>query len=51
MSNLKCQKLSDNETLSTRIADACNEVYLSNLAGFVGHSKRQIIKCYNKDPL
>lgn len=43
-SKLKRQKLLDNKTLSTRIADACNEAHLSDLAGLFNHSKRQIIK-------
>jgi transposase len=47
-SKLKRTKLLDKETLSTRIADASNNISLNDLSGFISHSKRQIDNCYNK---
>jgi hypothetical protein len=47
-SKLKLTKLLDKETLSTRIADASNNVSLNDLYGFVGHSERQIDNFYNE---
>ncbi|KAG1174993.1 hypothetical protein G6F70_007946 [Rhizopus microsporus] len=39
------------ENLSSRIADACNQVLINDLYGFASHSKRQIMNCYNKTPM
>lgn len=36
------------ENLLQRITDVSNNVRLSDLQGFCRHSKRQIVKCYNK---
>lgn len=47
---LKKETLLQNETLTTRISDACNAVLISDLTGFVGHSKDQIDKCEKKIP-
>lgn len=47
---LKGHRLMTEENLSSRIADACNEVLISDLYGFASHSKRQIINCYNRTP-
>lgn len=47
---LKRHRLMTEENLSSRIADACNEVLISDLYGFASHSKRQIINCYNRTP-
>jgi transposase len=38
------------ETLSSRIGDACNDVRFSDLYSFCLHSKRQIINCYKRTP-
>jgi transposase len=45
---MKRDRLLAEENLSDRIADACNDVLISDLYGFCNHSKRQIIKCYKK---
>jgi transposase len=47
---MKCDRLMSEENLSSRIGDACNNVLISDLYSFCSHSKRQIIKCYNKTP-
>ncbi|KAG1140519.1 hypothetical protein G6F37_009011 [Rhizopus arrhizus] len=48
---LKQGRMMTEENLSSRIADACNQVLISNLYGFASHSKRQIMNCYNKTPM
>ncbi|KAG1446980.1 hypothetical protein G6F46_011592 [Rhizopus delemar] len=45
---MKRDRLMSGENLSSRIGDACNDVLISDLYSFCSHSKRQIIKCYNK---
>jgi transposase len=45
---MKRHRLMNEENLSQRITDACNNVHLSDLQGFCRHSKRQNINCYNK---
>lgn len=45
---MKRRGLMNEENLLQRITDACNSVRLSDLQGFCRHSKRQIVKCYNK---
>lgn len=47
---MKRGRLLTEENLSSRIADACNQVLISDLYGFASHSKHQIINCYNKVP-
>ncbi|KAI8370261.1 hypothetical protein BD560DRAFT_329508, partial [Blakeslea trispora] len=47
---MKRDKLMTEENLFSRIADACNDMLISNLYGFCSHSKRQIIKCFIKTP-
>jgi transposase len=47
---MKRDRLLAEENLSDRIADACNDVLISDLYDFCNHSKRQIIKCYKKTP-
>jgi transposase len=42
---MKRENLMTEETLSQRIADACNNVRVSDLRGFRGHSKRHITYC------
>jgi transposase len=43
---MKCENLMTEETLSQRIADAYNNVHVSDLRGFCGHSKRHITYCH-----
>ena len=43
---MKCENLMTEETLSQRIADAYNNVRISDLRGFCGHSKRHITYCH-----
>lgn len=45
---MKRHRLTNEENLLQRIADACKNVRLSDLYGFCRNSKRQIINCYNK---
>jgi transposase len=45
---MKRHRLMIEENLSQRIAEARNNVRFSDLKGIYGHSKRQIINCYNK---
>ncbi|KAG1474713.1 hypothetical protein G6F56_000181 [Rhizopus delemar] len=45
---MKRDRLLAEENISDRIADACNDVLISDLYGFYNHSKRHIIKCYKK---
>lgn len=47
---MKRDRLMNEENLSSRIGDACNDVLISGLYAFCNHSKRQIINCYNKTP-
>ncbi|CEP17565.1 hypothetical protein [Parasitella parasitica] len=47
---MKRDRLLVEENLSDRIADACNDVLISDLYGFCNHSKRQINRCYKKTP-
>ncbi|KAG1166966.1 hypothetical protein G6F46_001288 [Rhizopus delemar] len=47
---MKRDKLMNEENLSSRIGDACNDVLISDLYAFCNHSKRQIINCYSKTP-
>ncbi|KAG1396024.1 hypothetical protein G6F60_009883 [Rhizopus arrhizus] len=44
----KRENLMTEETLSQRIADACNNVRVSDLCGFCGHSKHHITYCRDK---
>lgn len=45
---MKRDRLMNEENLSSRITDACNDISVSDLYGFCNHSKHQIINCYNK---
>lgn len=45
---IRREKLMSEENLSQRIAERCDQVRVSDLQGFCGHSKRQIINCYIK---
>lgn len=44
-SKLKRERLLEEETLSSRIADACNQVLLSNLKGFCKYSINRFDDC------
>ncbi|KAG1039068.1 hypothetical protein G6F43_012584 [Rhizopus delemar] len=48
---LKRGRMLAEENLSSKIADACNQVLISDLYGFASHSKRQIMDFYNKTPM
>ncbi|RCH80041.1 hypothetical protein CU098_006889 [Rhizopus stolonifer] len=45
---MKRENLMTEKTLSQRIADACDNVRVSDLRGFCGHSKRHITYCQDK---
>ncbi len=45
---MKRENLMTEETISQRIADACNNVRVSDLRGFCSHSKRHISYCRDK---
>ncbi|KAG2201521.1 hypothetical protein INT46_002896 [Mucor plumbeus] len=45
---IKRNRLMNEENLSSRIGDACNDVLTIDLYAFCNHSRRQIINCYNK---
>ncbi|KAG2226178.1 hypothetical protein INT45_003323 [Circinella minor] len=47
---MKRDRLMNEENLSSRITDACNDILISDLNDFCNHSKRQIVNCYNKTP-
>ena len=47
---MKRHRLMKEETLSSRIDDACNDVHFSDLYSFCLHSKYQIINCYKRTP-
>lgn len=40
--------LINEENLSQRIVDACNNIRISDLQRFCRHFKRQIMKCFDK---
>ena len=50
-SKLKREKLLETETLNTRIAEACNKIFFSDLEGFCRHSVSKFETCLNKEPL
>ncbi|KAI9031955.1 hypothetical protein CLU79DRAFT_693845, partial [Phycomyces nitens] len=45
---MKRDRLMNEENLSSRITDACNDILISDLSGFCNHSKRQIVNFYIK---
>lgn len=47
---LKRDRLMNDENLSSRIGDACNDIPVEVLYNFCIYSKKQIIKCYTKTP-
>ncbi|KAL1926834.1 hypothetical protein VTP01DRAFT_5480, partial [Rhizomucor pusillus] len=49
-SKVKRSQLSDQETLMSRIAEACDSMQMSDFVGFAGHSVRCFGKCLNKEP-
>ena len=50
-SKVKREKLLKEETLTSRITDACNKVLLSDLKGFCRHSMSMFEDCLNKKPI
>jgi hypothetical protein len=50
LSNSAHHHLVKEETLSSRIGDACNDVRFSNLYGFCLHSEHQIKNCFKQTP-
>ncbi|CEP15781.1 hypothetical protein [Parasitella parasitica] len=50
-SKLKRNRLLDHETLSSRIADACNSILPSDLQGFCRYSEKKWAVCLDKKPL
>jgi transposase len=47
-SNIKREELLQEETLSSRIRDACNSILLSDLQGFCRYSVARFDDCLNK---
>jgi transposase len=45
---MKCENLMTDETLSQRIADACNSACVNDLRAFCSHSKRHVSYCQDK---
>jgi transposase len=50
-SKLKREKLLEAETLNTRITEACQNVFISDLKGFCRYSESKFETCLNKKPL
>ncbi|KAG1415261.1 hypothetical protein G6F58_006563 [Rhizopus delemar] len=50
-SKLKREPLLENETLTSRIRDACNSVLQSDLQGFCRYSVQKFDACLNREPL
>ncbi|KAG0934948.1 hypothetical protein G6F57_008816 [Rhizopus arrhizus] len=50
-SKLKREQLLDEETLTTRIADACNRVLYSDLQGFCRYSASKFDDCLSRKPI
>lgn len=50
-SKLKREKLLEEETLTSRIRDACNDVLFSDLQGFCRYSVGKFDDCLNRKPL
>ncbi|KAG1136976.1 hypothetical protein G6F37_011565 [Rhizopus arrhizus] len=50
-SKLKRAKLLETKTLNTRITEACNQIYFSDLEGFYRYSASKFETCLNKEPL
>ncbi|KAG1437079.1 hypothetical protein G6F56_013278 [Rhizopus delemar] len=50
-SKLKRQKLLKEETLSSRIGEACNNIFLSDLQGFCRYSVSKFQACLDGEPL
>ncbi|KAG1140373.1 hypothetical protein G6F37_001805 [Rhizopus arrhizus] len=50
-SKMKREKLLKEENLTTRVTDACNNVFLEDLQGFCRYSDSKLQTCLNKEPL
>ena len=50
-SKLKREQLLEEETLTSRIADACNRILYSNLQGFCRYSAAKFEDCLNRKPI
>lgn len=50
-SKLKRQKLLKEKTLSSRIGEACNNIFLSDLQGFCRYSVSKLQACLDGEPL
>jgi transposase/transposase-like protein len=50
-SKIKREKFLEEETLNSRIVNACNQVYLEDLQGFCRYSDLKLEVCLNKEPL
>jgi transposase len=50
-SKLKRCALLHQETLSSRITEACNDISISYLRGFINHSVKRFDDCVNKIPM
>ncbi|KAK4510780.1 SCF ubiquitin ligase complex subunit cdc4 [Mucor velutinosus] len=48
---VKRDKLEDNETLTSRMMDACEKVTLQNIRNYIQHSINILPKCLNKEPI
>lgn len=48
--DMKHSRLMNEENLSSRIRNSCDNVLTSDFYAFCNHSKRQIINCYNMKP-
>lgn len=50
-SRMKRERMLSEETLTLRVNDACNKIYLKDLEGFCRHSHINLQVCLNKEPL
>ncbi|CEG67847.1 hypothetical protein RMATCC62417_04209 [Rhizopus microsporus] len=48
---IKRDKFKDNETLTSRMMDACEKVPLQNIRNYIQHSINTFPKCLNKEPI
>jgi transposase len=50
-SKLNKENLLENETLTLRITDVCNNILPNDLQGFCRYSASKLEVCYNRNPL
>jgi transposase len=48
-SRMKRERMLSEETLASRVTDACNKIYLKDLQGFCRHSHSNLEVCLNKN--